>query len=81
MFALLVGGAALSETFTKTRIGPAYGDAAVCYAKDAMTGLRIMNQLMDPAERERFLAEYRKKPAIAIAARPTEEESAPVILD
>ena len=75
---LLVGGAALSETFTKTRIGPAYGDAAVCYAKDAMTGLRIMNQLMDPAERERFLAEYRKKPAIAIAARPTEEESAPV---
>src|SRR5271165_2950880 len=52
---LLVGGAALSETFTNTRIGPAYGDAAVCYAKDAMTGLRIMNQLMDPAERERFL--------------------------
>ena len=48
---LLVGGAALSEKFTNTRIGPAYGDAAF-YAKDAMTGLRIMNQLMDPATRE-----------------------------
>src|SRR5450755_3171934 len=64
---LLVGGAALSETFTNTRIGPAYGEAAVCYAKDAMTGLRIMNQLMDPAERERFLDTYLKKPAIPIA--------------
>ena len=35
---LLVGGAALSEKFTRTKIAPAYGEA-VCYAKDAMTGL------------------------------------------
>ncbi len=76
---LLVGGAALSETFTNTRIGPAYGEAAVCYAKDAMTGLRIMNQLMDPTERERFLEELRNKPAIAVAPRPVEEESAPAL--
>src|SRR5207302_4256436 len=48
---LLVGGAALSEKFTTTRIGPAYG-APIFYAKDAMTGLRIMNELMDPAKRE-----------------------------
>jgi 5-methyltetrahydrofolate--homocysteine methyltransferase len=48
---LLVGGAALSEKFTTTRIGPAYG-ASTFYAKDAMTGLRIMNELMDPATRE-----------------------------
>ncbi len=48
---LLVGGAALSEKFTTTRIGPAYG-APTFYAKDAMTGLRIMNELMDPAKRE-----------------------------
>jgi 5-methyltetrahydrofolate--homocysteine methyltransferase len=48
---LLVGGAALSEKFTTTRIGPAYGSATF-YAKDAMTGLRIMNELMDPATRE-----------------------------
>src|SRR5262249_20926291 len=48
---MLVGGAALSQKFTNTKIALAYGEA-VCYAKDAMTGLRLMNQIMDPAERE-----------------------------
>ncbi|MGB2898754.1 MAG: methionine synthase [Candidatus Acidiferrum sp.] len=48
---LLVGGAALSAKFTQTKIAPSYGKA-VCYAKDAMTGLRLMNELMDPATRE-----------------------------
>ena len=52
---ILVGGAALSERFTVNKIAPAYGEA-VCYAKDAMTGLRIMNQLMDPSERPAILA-------------------------
>src|SRR6184192_85786 len=51
---LLVGGAALSAKFTQTKIAPSYGKA-VCYAKDAMTGLRLMNQLMDPATRENVL--------------------------
>src|SRR5271163_1971151 len=37
---LLVGGAALSAKFTQTKIAPSYGKA-VCYAKDAMTGLRL----------------------------------------
>jgi 5-methyltetrahydrofolate--homocysteine methyltransferase len=55
---LLVGGAALSQKFTSTRIAPAYGNA-VCYAKDAMTGLSLMNRLMDPAQREATLAEHR----------------------
>ena len=54
---LLVGGAALSAKFTQTRIAPSYGKA-VCYAKDAMTGLRLMNQLMDPATRETVLREH-----------------------
>jgi 5-methyltetrahydrofolate--homocysteine methyltransferase len=45
-----VGGAALSEKFT--RKNRAAATAAVCYAKDAMTGLRLMNELMDPATRE-----------------------------
>ena len=52
---ILVGGAALSEKFTVNKIAPAYGEA-VCYAKDAMTGLRLMNQLMDPNERVALLA-------------------------
>jgi 5-methyltetrahydrofolate--homocysteine methyltransferase len=45
---LLVGGAALSDKFTRTRIAPAYGEPAI-YCKDAMTGLQVMNQLSDPA--------------------------------
>ncbi len=51
---LLVGGAALSQKFTTNKIAPSYGQA-VCYAKDAMTGLRLMNQLMNPAERAGLL--------------------------
>jgi len=54
---LLVGGAALSAKFTQTKIAPSYSKA-VCYAKDAMTGLRLMNQLMDPTTRETLVREH-----------------------
>ncbi len=53
---LLVGGAALSNRFTRTKIAPAYGGAVV-YANDAMNGLAILNQVMDPAARARLEAE------------------------
>jgi 5-methyltetrahydrofolate--homocysteine methyltransferase len=54
---LLVGGAALSDKFTRLKIAPEYNNA-VCYAKDAMTGLRLMNQLSDPAQRGTVLQEH-----------------------
>ncbi len=54
---LLVGGAALSARFTEQKIAPSY-QSAVCYAKDAMTGLRLMNELMDPATRARVISEH-----------------------
>jgi len=54
---LLVGGAALSAKFTQTKIAPSYGKA-VCYAKDAMTGLRLMNELMDPATRDMVVSAH-----------------------
>src|SRR5213078_494530 len=54
---MLVGGAALSAKFTQTKIAPSYGKA-VCYAKDAMTGLRLMNELMDPSTRETVVREH-----------------------
>src|SRR5262249_21631804 len=54
---LLVGGAALSGKFTQQKIAPSYGNA-VCYAKDAMTGLRLMNELMDPATRSTVVREH-----------------------
>ena len=55
---LLVGGAALSAKFTQTKIAPSYGQA-VCYAKDAMTGLRLMNELMDPETHDRVIQQHR----------------------
>jgi 5-methyltetrahydrofolate--homocysteine methyltransferase len=54
---LLVGGAALSEKFTKTKIAPSYA-APTFYAKDAMTGLRLLNEIMDPATRAEVLASH-----------------------
>jgi len=41
---MLVGGAALSETFTLTRIDPAYS-GSVFYAKDAMAGLALCDRI------------------------------------
>jgi len=73
---VLVGGAALSEKFTVNKIAPAYGEA-VCYARDAMTGLRLMNQLMDPAEREAVLEANRNLSPGAFQEQPVEEVPVP----
>ncbi len=54
---LLVGGAALSERFTQTKIAPSYA-APTFYAKDAMTGLKILNEIMDPATRAQVLESH-----------------------
>jgi 5-methyltetrahydrofolate--homocysteine methyltransferase len=51
---LLVGGAALSDKFTRSKIAPSY-EGLTLYAKDAMTGLRLMNEIMDPAGREKLV--------------------------
>jgi 5-methyltetrahydrofolate--homocysteine methyltransferase len=64
---LLVGGAALSEKFTRTKIAPAYGEA-VCYAKDAMTGLSLMNAIMDPERRAAVLQSHRAAEAVVAPA-------------
>jgi len=68
---VLVGGAALTRKFTYTRIRPAYG-SFVAYAKDAMQGLELANQVMNPEGRgalDRKIAEE--------ALRLAQEESAP----
>ncbi len=56
---ILVGGAALSRKFTKTRIAPEY-EGLVLYAKDAMDGLDLANRIMNPEERERLVQELRE---------------------
>ncbi|MGD8439260.1 MAG: methionine synthase [Holophagae bacterium] len=51
---VLVGGAALSAGFTRTRIAPAYG-GPVIYCTDAMHGLDVMRRLVDPVQRRALL--------------------------
>ena len=54
---LLVGGAALSANFTRKRIAPSYGQLT-CYARDAMRGLALLDQIMDPNSRSALEAEH-----------------------
>lgn len=63
---ILVGGAALTRKFTKTRILPEY-EGLVLYAKDAMDGLDIANKLMDPSHRQRMEEELRELKASGFA--------------
>jgi 5-methyltetrahydrofolate--homocysteine methyltransferase len=56
---ILVGGAALTRKFTKTRISPEY-DGLVLYAKDAMNGLDIANKLSNPEQRQKLIDELRE---------------------
>lgn len=71
---ILVGGAALTRKFTKTRIGPEY-DGLVLYAKDAMDGLDIANKLMDPDHRLRLEEEMA---AFKASGGMDEEEKKPL---
>jgi 5-methyltetrahydrofolate--homocysteine methyltransferase len=64
---ILVGGAALTNKFTRTRIAPAY-ESLVAYAKDAMTGLDLMGRLMDEGRRRDLSAALAAETAAATAA-------------
>ncbi|MEI6082914.1 MAG: methionine synthase [Verrucomicrobiota bacterium] len=68
---MLVGGAALSDKFTRNRIAPSY-EQVVIYCKDAMTGLAMMNNLMDPAQREKVVEAH--KPVAVAVVEPEAEE-------
>ena len=54
---LLVGGAALSANFTRKRIAPSYGELT-CYAKDAMSGLALLDQALDPTAVDALKSEH-----------------------
>jgi 5-methyltetrahydrofolate--homocysteine methyltransferase len=57
---LLVGGAALSNRFTATKIAPEY-NGPVLYAKDAMQGLDLANQLTQAHQRTQLIARIRSE--------------------
>jgi 5-methyltetrahydrofolate--homocysteine methyltransferase len=69
---VLVGGAALSRNFVDRSIAPAYA-GTVAYAQDAMGGLELAKQIVDPPGFERLKADLqvrREKLASETAARP-----------
>jgi 5-methyltetrahydrofolate--homocysteine methyltransferase len=74
---MLVGGAALSRTFTRRRIAPAYG-SLVAYAKDAMSGLDLANQITRPEQRAQLEARLAEEDA-ALPAAP-EKQRGPALL-
>jgi 5-methyltetrahydrofolate--homocysteine methyltransferase len=83
---LLVGGAALSDRFTRGKIAPAYGNTVV-YANDAMNGLDILNKLMDPQSRAKLESDLLERDlgVVARVSEPvvaeTEHRSSKISLD
>jgi len=57
---MLVGGAALSNKFTRTRIAPEYR-GLVAYAQNAMDGLYLAQQIRDPALRDALKVKLEKE--------------------
>jgi len=72
---ILVGGAALSNRFTRLKIAPEY-EGLVAYAKDAMTGLDLANQLADPQKRDDLVVRLGRESEQLIAAGPKRLEAA-----
>ncbi|SDC46564.1 methionine synthase (B12-dependent) [Paenibacillus sp. UNCCL117] len=75
---ILVGGAALTRKFTKTRIAPEY-DGMVLYAKDAMDGLDIANKLSDPQQRQQLVRELRESIESDVKEAGRKEEAMPAL--
>src|SRR5690606_32529439 len=73
---VLVGGAALTRKFTKERIAMEY-DGPVIYAKDAMNGLDIANQLSDPEQRQQLIEELRQTKESVIQKSGKKEKDLP----
>jgi 5-methyltetrahydrofolate--homocysteine methyltransferase len=75
---ILVGGAALSRKFTDTKISKEY-DGMVFYAKDAMDGLSLANQIQTPEDFERLTIQHsEKKMAIAMDTSKADSPAAAV---
>jgi len=72
---LFVGGAALTRKFTATRIAPEYGGLTL-YARDAMDGLDLANQLFSAVTRDGLVERVRAEQAALAVGTPTGGEGA-----
>jgi len=71
-----VGGAALTKKFTATRIAPEHAGLTL-YAKDAMEGLDLANQLFSAPTREKLIERVRAEQSALAAAVAAPEAPAP----
>ncbi len=71
---VIVGGAALSNRFTRMRIAPEY-DGLVTYAQDAMAGLALANTILEADERENLAASLRRETEELLEARKAAEDA------
>lgn len=80
---ILVGGAALTRKFTENKIAPEY-DGIVLYAKDAMDGLVLANQLqqgeIDYKKKEATENEPTRPTAVATAFKSNVSTDVPVYI-
>ncbi|WP_096225719.1 methionine synthase [Geobacillus sp. FJAT-46040] len=80
---ILVGGAALTRKFTENKIAPEY-DGIVLYAKDAMDGLALANQLqqgeIDYKKKETAESEPTRPTAVAATVKSTVSTDVPVYI-
>ena len=77
---ILVGGAALSNRFTRLRIGPEY-DGMVVYSQDAMTGLALANTLQDADERQHLAASVEAETKELLSADQNRQAAAAPVQD
>jgi 5-methyltetrahydrofolate--homocysteine methyltransferase len=73
---LFVGGAALTKRFAATRIAAEYGGLTV-YAKDAMDGLDLANQLFSATTRDALVARLKREQASMAQKAAATGESPP----
>ena len=77
---ILVGGAALSNRFTRLRIAPEY-DGMVVYSQDAMTGLALANTLQDADERQHLAASVGAETEELLSADQSRQAAAAPVQD
>jgi len=79
-FPVICGGAALNRKYVEEDLRAVYSHP-VFYGEDAFAGLRVMNGLANPAQRQAMLAEGRAVPrrirAATVRERTVEEEAVP----
>jgi 5-methyltetrahydrofolate--homocysteine methyltransferase len=73
---LFVGGAALTRKFTATRIAAEYGGLTL-YAKDAMDGLDLANQLFSAVTRDALVERVRAEQAALVGSSVPPAAAAP----